>query len=91
MVCASSGHPDRSNSSGSRPHPAAFVTYFEKTTPKVEQGFEEAMSVIVRPERYRTGLCTTHRQERLNDEVRRREQVCLSRTPDRGILVKAAS
>ncbi len=62
-----------------RTHLAAFVTRFEKSAPKtvacLEDGFEDAMSVIVLPEKYRKRLRTTNLQERLNEEIRRRERV----------------
>ena len=57
---------------------AAFVTRFEAIAPKavacLEEGFEDAVSVRVLPEKYRR-LRTTNRQERLNEEIRRRERV----------------
>ncbi|EQD39321.1 Transposase, mutator type [mine drainage metagenome] len=46
-----------------------------KTVACLEEGFEDALSVIVLPEKYRKRLRTTHRQERLNEEIRRRERV----------------
>jgi transposase-like protein len=58
---------------------ATFVARFEKSAPKtvacLEEGFEDALSVIVLPEKYRKRLRTTNRQERLNEEIRRRERV----------------
>ena len=58
---------------------AAFVARFETIAPKVvaclEEGFENAVSVMVLPEKYRRRLRTTNRQERLNEEIRRRERV----------------
>ena len=60
-------------------HLATFVTTFEKTAPKavacLEEGFEDALSVLVLPEKYRKRLRTTNMQERLNEEIRRRERV----------------
>ncbi|MFN3717185.1 MAG: transposase, partial [Thiobacillus sp.] len=41
----------------------------------LEAGFEGAMAVMARPERYRKRLRTTNMQERLNEEIRRRERV----------------
>ncbi|MHB1753601.1 MAG: transposase, partial [Acidiferrobacter sp.] len=62
-----------------RMHLAAFVARFEKSAPKtvtcLEEGFEDALSVIVLPEKYRKRLRTTNMQERLNEEIRRRERV----------------
>jgi transposase-like protein len=56
-----------------------FVERFSKTAPKVvaclEAGFEDAMAVMVLPEKYRRRLRTTNMQERLNEEIRRRERV----------------
>ncbi|EQD77289.1 Transposase, mutator type, partial [mine drainage metagenome] len=62
-----------------RTHLAAFVARFAKSAPKtvacLEEGFEDALSVIVLPEKYRKRLRTTNMQERLNEEIRRRERV----------------
>ena len=62
-----------------RAHLATFVATFEKTAPKavacLEDGFEDALSVLVLPEKYRKRLRTTNMQERLNEEIRRRERV----------------
>ena len=56
-----------------------FVERFQKTAPKavacLEDGFEDAMAVMVLPEKYRKRLRTTNMQERLNEEIRRRERV----------------
>ena len=41
----------------------------------LEDGFEDAMSVMVLPEKYRRRLKSTNMMERLNEEVRRRERV----------------
>ncbi len=53
---------------------ATFVARFEKSAPGtvtcLEDGFEDALSVIVLPEKYRKGLRTTNTQERLNEEIR---------------------
>lgn len=58
---------------------AEFVERFAKTAPKsvecLESGFEDAMAVMSLPEKYRKRLRTTNMQERLNEEVRRRERV----------------
>ena len=52
---------------------------FEKTAPRamdcLEEGFEEALTVLSFPRRYRTRLRSTNSQERLNEEIRRRERV----------------
>ncbi len=56
-----------------------FVERFEKTAAKavrcMEEGFADAMAVIALPEKYRRRLRTTNMQERLNQEIRRRERV----------------
>jgi putative transposase len=41
----------------------------------LEEGLEDALAVLVLPEKYRLRLRTTNGQERLNEEVRRRERV----------------
>ncbi len=60
-------------------HLATFVARLEKSAPKavacLEDGFEDALGVIVLPEKHRRRLPTTNRQERLNEEIRRRERV----------------
>ena len=56
-----------------------FVEDFEKKAPKaaacLEEAFDDAMSVMALPGKYRKRLRTTNMQERLNEEVRRRERV----------------
>jgi len=56
-----------------------FIERFEKKAPKavacLEVAFEDAMAVIALPEKYRKRLRTTNMQERLNEEIRRRERV----------------
>jgi putative transposase len=58
---------------------AEFVERFAKTAPKaaacLEAGFDDAMAVMALPEKYRRRLRTTNMQERLNEEIRRRERV----------------
>ena len=58
---------------------AAFVTRFETIAPKaalcLEEGFEDAVSVMGLPKKDRRRLRTTNMQERLNEEIRRRERV----------------
>lgn len=58
---------------------ADFSERFEKIAPKavacLEEGFEDAMAVMVLPDKYRKRLRTTNMQERLNEEIRRRERV----------------
>lgn len=58
---------------------AEFIERFAKTAPKsvacLEEGFEDAMAVMALPEKYRKRLRSTNMQERLNEEVRRRERV----------------
>ena len=60
-------------------HLAEFIERFAKTAPKsvacLEDGFEDAMAVMALPEKYRKRLRSTNMQERLNEEVRRRERV----------------
>jgi transposase-like protein len=57
----------------------AFVERFEGKAAKavecLERGFEEATAVLAMPEKYRKRLRSTNMQERLNEEVRRRERV----------------
>lgn len=52
---------------------------FEKKAPKsmkvLEEGFDDAVAVLVLPEKYRRRLRTTNGVERLNEEIRRRERV----------------
>ena len=56
-----------------------FVDEFENKAPKavacLEEAFEDAMAIMTLPEKYRKRLRTTNMQERLNEEVRRRERV----------------
>lgn len=56
-----------------------FIDEFEKKTPKavkcLEDGFEDAMAVMALPTKYRKRFRTTNMQERLNQELRRRERV----------------
>ena len=56
-----------------------FVEQFGKGAAKavacMEAGFEDAMAIMALPEKYRKKLRTTNMQERLNEEVRRRERV----------------
>lgn len=56
-----------------------FIECFAKRAPKaiacLEAGFDDAMAVMVLPEKYRKRLRTTNMQERLNEEIRRRERV----------------
>jgi transposase-like protein len=58
---------------------AEFVERFAKSAPKavacMEAGFEDAMAVMALPEKYRKRLRSTNMQERLNEELRRRERV----------------
>lgn len=52
---------------------------YQDTAPKamgiLEQGFDDATAVLVFPEEYRVRLRTSNGQERINGEIRRREQV----------------
>lgn len=56
-----------------------FSERFRNTAPKavacLEAGFDDAMAVMALPEKYRKRLRTTNMQERLNEEIRRRERV----------------
>ena len=56
-----------------------FVEAFEEKAPKavacLEEAFEDAMAVMALPEKYRKRLRTTNMQERINEEIRRRERV----------------
>jgi len=58
---------------------AEFGERFAKSAPKavacLEAGFDDAMAVMALPEKYRKRLRTTNMQERLNEEIRRRERV----------------
>ena len=58
---------------------AEFVGRFAKNAPKavacLEVGFEDTMAVMALPEKYRRRLRSTNMQERLNEELRRRERV----------------
>ena len=58
---------------------AEFSERFGKSAAKsvacLEAGFEDAMAVMSLPEKYRKRLRTTNMQERLNEEIRRRERV----------------
>ena len=60
-------------------HLNEFVERFQKTAPRavacLEEGFEDAMAVMALPEKYRKRLRSTNMQERLNEEIRRRERV----------------
>lgn len=56
-----------------------FIEQFDKSAPKavacMEAGFEDATAIMSLPEKYRKRLRTTNMQERLNEEIRRRERV----------------
>lgn len=58
---------------------ARFVADYAKTAPAavatLERGFDDATAVLALPAAYRTRLRTTNGQERLNEEIRRRERV----------------
>ena len=57
----------------------AVVTEWTDRAPRavqvLERAFEAATAILVLPERYRQRLRTTNSQERLNEEIRRRERV----------------
>jgi transposase-like protein len=65
--------------SESRRQRDCFVEAFAKTAPKavacLEDAFDDAMAVMCLPEKYRKRLRSTNMQERLNEEIRRRERV----------------
>jgi len=56
-----------------------FIEEFESKVPKavncLEAAFEDAMAIMLLPDKYRKRLRTTNMQERLNEEIRRRERV----------------
>ena len=58
---------------------ADFCERFARTAARavacLEAGFEDAMAVMALPEKYRKRLRHTNMQERLNEEIRRRERV----------------
>lgn len=58
---------------------ARFVADYHETAPTavatLERGFDDATAVLALPAAYRKRLRTTNGQERLNEEIRRRERV----------------
>jgi transposase-like protein len=58
---------------------AKFQLRFAKTAPKscacLEAAFDDALAVLALPKKYRRRLKSTNMQERLNEEIRRREKV----------------
>lgn len=58
---------------------AEFSERFAKTASKavacLEAAFDDALAVMALPEKYRRRLRSTNLQERLNEEIRRRERV----------------
>jgi len=56
-----------------------FIEEFASKVPKpvhcLEEAFEDARAVMVLPDTYRKRLRTTNMQERLNEEIRRRQRV----------------
>lgn len=58
---------------------AQIIAEFAQKAPKavacLEEGFDDATAVLALPEPYRKRLRTTNSQERLNEEIRRRERV----------------
>ncbi len=56
-----------------------FVETFAKRAPKlvacIEHAFEDTLAVLALPEKYRRRLPATNMQERLDEEIRRRERV----------------
>lgn len=57
----------------------SFISKHEKHAPKAvdcfENGFEDALAVLIFPQRYRQRLRTTNLAERMNEEIRRRQRV----------------
>jgi len=47
----------------------------DKAMEMLENGLEDALSVMVLPKKYRRRMATSNMQERLNEEIRRRERV----------------
>ena len=41
----------------------------------LEEGFDEALNILAFPKKYRVRLRSTNSQERLNEEIQRRERV----------------
>nr|WP_317995792.1 transposase [Vulcanimicrobium alpinum] len=58
---------------------AEFMARFAETAPKscvcLEGAFEDMLAILPLPEKYRRRLRTSNMQERLNEEIRRREKV----------------
>ena len=54
---------------------AEYETKLPKAVKKLEEAFEAATAVLTLPEKYRKRLRTTNGQERLNEEIRRRDRV----------------
>lgn len=57
----------------------SFISKHEKHASKAidcfENGFEDALAILVYPQRYRQRLRTTNLAERMNEEIRRRQRV----------------
>lgn len=68
--------PDRAEAQRRRD---AFIARFSAVAPRavacLEEAFEDAIAVLCLPEKYRKRLRSTNMQERLNEEIRRRERV----------------
>ena len=54
---------------------ATFENKASKSMDCLEEGFEESLTILSFPRKYRVRLRSTNSQERLNEEVRRRERV----------------
>ena len=65
----------------------AYETRAPKAMAVLEAGIDSATAVLVLPQRYRKRLRTTNGIERLNEEIRRREQV-ISIFPNRESVVR---
>lgn len=66
------------------------LTNFESKAPKamalLEEGFDDVMSVMDLPEKYRKRLRTTNSIERLNEEIRRRDRVIRIYPNERSVI-----
>ena len=65
----------------------AYQDKIPKAIETLENGFDDAIAVLMLPEKYRKRLRTTNAMERLNQEIRRRERV-IRIFPNRESLVR---
>ena len=79
VAAAAKGVFQAADLSAARRRLVEFGERFAKSAPKamacLEAGFEDAMAIMALPEKYRKRLRTTNMQERINEEIRRRERV----------------